>query len=233
VCQKKGCISYNHSKKERAEARSKIPPQLQYLVDSDDDSEHSLSDHNSDIDDGSDTFITEAFSTVDGRETTEKLANQSLVHTISQSTTFIASISNTAEATPTVLATEYSPPIGRYSDKQFHRIVIDTGAGAVSYRGYSQYIALQRLQHVTINPELAQGRSFKFGIGSTTSRGVVEVDTPIKSLSFHIVNADTPFLLALKDLDRLRVYYNNLSNRLVRGNESWPIVRKFGHPFFI
>ena len=61
----------------------------------------------------------------------------------------------------------------------------------------------------------------------------MRVQSPIGNLSFHVVDADTPFLLSLHDLDKLNVYYNNLSNMLIGKNTTWPVIRKFGHPFLI
>ena len=43
----------------------------------------------------------------------------------------------------------------------------------------------------------------QFGIGSTTLIGLVAVKTPISLVDFHVVKADTPFLLCLTDMDRL------------------------------
>jgi hypothetical protein len=59
------------------------------------------------------------------------------------------------------------------------------------------------------------------------------VDTPLGALTFHVVEADTPFLLLLYDLDKIGVYYNNLTNQLVRKDVTWPVVRKYGHLFLV
>ena len=126
----------------------------------------------------------------------------------------------------------YSPIAGRYSSDHFYGIVIDTGAAFTSTAGYGQFLALQKVQHVNIK-ETANGQRFKFGIGSTTSKGTVEVNTPLGSLVFHVVEADTPFLLSLNDLDKTGAYFNNLTNQLVRKDQSWPVIRKYGHPFLI
>ncbi|RKF77029.1 hypothetical protein GcC1_067032 [Golovinomyces cichoracearum] len=53
-------------------------------------------------------------------------------------------------------------------------------------------------------------------------------------LIFHIIEAETPFLLCLKDMDRLNIYFNNLIDAIITPNGSqYPIVRKFDHPFLI
>jgi hypothetical protein len=57
------------------------------------------------------------------------------------------------------------------------------------------------------------------------------VDTPVGRVEFHVVHADTPFLLCLADMDALQVYYNNLSDTLVTPTGSFSVIRRFGHPF--
>ncbi len=74
----------------------------------------------------------------------------------------------------------------------------------------------------------------QFGIGSATSIGSIAVYTPVSTVKFHIVNASTPFLLSLADIDRLKIYLNNITNTLVTANgRSVPIVRRFGHSFLL
>ena len=52
----------------------------------------------------------------------------------------------------------------------------------------------------------------------TSSKGTIQVESLIGVLSFYVIDADIPFLLSLRDLDSLGVYYNNLLNTLVRKN---------------
>jgi hypothetical protein len=61
----------------------------------------------------------------------------------------------------------------------------------------------------------------------------VHVNTPIGKIPFHIVRADTPFLLCLADMDELQVYYNNLKNVLITHTKEVLVVRRFGHPFLL
>jgi hypothetical protein len=55
----------------------------------------------------------------------------------------------------------------------------------------------------------------QFGIGSTILIRSVAVKTPIGLVNFHVVKADTPFLLCLADIDRLQVYYNNVTDTII------------------
>ena len=73
----------------------------------------------------------------------------------------------------------------------------------------------------------------QFGIGSTFSIGSLLLDTPIGIIEFHVVEADTPFLLCLEDMDKLNVYFNNLENVLIASTKSVPVVRRFGQPFLL
>jgi hypothetical protein len=50
----------------------------------------------------------------------------------------------------------------------------------------------------------------QFGIRSTSSISTANVYTLIGKVQFHIVDANTPFLLCLADIDKLQVYYNNI-----------------------
>ena len=61
----------------------------------------------------------------------------------------------------------------------------------------------------------ARAVNIQFGIGLTTLIRLVAVKTPIGLVNFHIVKADTPFLLCLIDIDRLQVYYNNVTDTLI------------------
>ena len=82
--------------------------------------------------------------------------------------------------------------------------------------------------------------NIQFGIGSTALIGSIKVKTPIGLVDFHVVKADTPFLLCLADIDKLQVYYNNVTDTLIGpiiapGSKhiTLPITRQFRHPFLI
>jgi len=80
----------------------------------------------------------------------------------------------------------------------------------------------------------------QFGISLTALIRSVKVKTLISLVNFHIVKADTPFLLCLTDIDRLQVYYNNITDTLIGpatavGSKhiTLPITQRFGYPFLI
>jgi hypothetical protein len=57
---------------------------------------------------------------------------------------------------------------------------------------------------------------FRFSISNTTSLSSTNIDLPISNIIFYIIKADTPFLLSLADITRLRIYLNNVLRELVR-----------------
>ena len=130
----------------------------------------------------------------------------------------------------------------RYTPKEFYGVMIDTGASKKSTAGYGQYLAYKTTvnDNTDINTMQAGAVNVQFGIGSTTSIGSVAVKTPIGLVDFHVVKADTPFLLCLADMDRLQAYYNNFTDTVIgpatapgSKHVTLPIVRRFGHPFLI
>jgi hypothetical protein len=61
----------------------------------------------------------------------------------------------------------------------------------------------------------------------------MKVSTLIGKVEFHVMLAKTPFLLSLADMDKLGVYFNNFTNRIVTPIGKAPVVRRFGHPFLL
>ncbi|KAE8550702.1 hypothetical protein EYB25_003641 [Talaromyces marneffei] len=125
----------------------------------------------------------------------------------------------------------------RYSSNTFVGLLIDTGAAEVSTAGYAQYLAYRKVaKNTTIDTSTAGAASIRFGAGEPLqSLGSIDVKTPIGTVRFHVVEAMTPFLLCIKDLDHLKIYYDNTKDLLIRHEPymTAPIVRRFGHPFLI
>jgi hypothetical protein len=122
----------------------------------------------------------------------------------------------------------------RYDSHHFYGVVIDTGASKYSTAGLGQFQALQRTNGDVKLDETTKGRvTVQFGIGSTSSIGSTKVITPIGEVEFHVMLAKTPFLLSLADMDKLGVYFNNLTDRIVTPTGEVPVVRRFGHSFLL
>ena len=122
----------------------------------------------------------------------------------------------------------------RYSSRQFQGFIPDTGAAILSTVGERQALALKRLlPDLQISRTTEDSNNIKFGDKSSRVTGSVNVETPVGTIKFHIINIDTPFLISLADMDRLKLHYNNLENVLIQGNNRIPVIRKWGHPFLM
>jgi len=65
------------------------------------------------------------------------------------------------------------------------------------------------------------------------SIGTIDVNSSIGKVQFHIVIADTPFLLCLADIDRLYIKYDNLKDVIITYTKRVPVVRWFSHLFLL
>jgi hypothetical protein len=110
----------------------------------------------------------------------------------------------------------------------------DTGAAKISTVGKDQLTAYLR-ENPRTKVDWAPGRTnISFGgQGPTPSQGTVQIHNPIGTVTYHVLDTPTPFLLSLADADRLGAYFNNVLNVIVRKDGTTvPVVRKWGHPFF-
>jgi hypothetical protein len=125
----------------------------------------------------------------------------------------------------------------RYSKDVFQGLLLDTGAADYSTAGYDQYLACKKAyKNVLLDKSTAGTAHIKFGAGEPLqSIGSIDLQTPIGNIRFHVIEASTPFLLSLRDLDRLNIYFDNTRDVLVgpTPNQTTPIIRRFGHPFLV
>jgi hypothetical protein len=56
----------------------------------------------------------------------------------------------------------------------------------------------------------APRHGFRFSISNTTSLSSTNINLLISNVIFYIIKANTPFLLSLVDITRLRIYFNNI-----------------------
>lgn len=110
----------------------------------------------------------------------------------------------------------------------------DTGAARVSTVGKAQAFAYIQEYPRTKIDWTPNTTSISFGGQNPSgSVGTVRIENPLGTITYHILDAPTPFLLSLADADRLGAYFNNVSNVIVRKDGTTiPVVRKWGHPFF-
>ena len=112
-------------------------------------------------------------------------------------------------------------------------MIIDIKVSKKSTVGYKQYLAYKKTYNIVINTLKAGAIDVQFGINSTPFIGSITVNTLVSNIEFHIIKADTPFLLCFVNIDILKIYYNNLKNVLVTPTKSVPIIRWFSHPFLL
>ncbi|KHJ32289.1 hypothetical protein EV44_g3486 [Erysiphe necator] len=256
VCRKQGCWSSNHRKEELNEAKRQYFDKMgrptnftqrfqQFIkeyeihptaVDLDDNETFKEQLENLILEPVPDTLETQSESdntsasifftsigSINGNIIVQHLANKSFTHAL---TTHKYIIDNPSMSSKFLQE--------RYNSKEFFGIMIDTGAAAQSTAGYGQFLPYQKLSAVTLNTKTTSEVTVKFGIGSPTSIGSVNIKMPIGTVKFNILHTDTPFLLSINDLDNLEVYFNNITNHLITSsNFRYPTIRRFGHPFLL
>ena len=99
----------------------------------------------------------------------------------------------------------------------FKELLIDSRASTQSIGGIDQLKALQQLDiSVQLSKNIAGSANFTFGIGSTTSIGLVNLDISLRPITFHIVLVNTSFLLCLANMDKLGAFFNNTTNEVIQ-----------------
>ncbi|KAM4055260.1 transposase [Hirsutella rhossiliensis] len=221
--QRKGCWSTKHSTDERQKAKDQHITQCHFIGVQLTDIGGYILDYEghemSSFDDTEDTWEEHDNSTNDHPEqwqASQMLCQQAFNHLITGEDVY--------QTDQTVVPASQFIIEDRYSRDRFQGIMIDTA-------GYSQYIALQREDpSVALDSSTSGQASIKFGNGDTINS--------LAQITFHILQTPTPFLLCLADMDRLGIYFNNItdtincSNHCTNRPTSIPVIRKWGHPWF-
>jgi hypothetical protein len=229
VCKKEGCWSSNHSRDDKMRARKtyianyteahNAKPDLEeihaYIV-----NHEGYSDH-----EGEDTSHDEEESTWENPEQAIQYLNSaSYLHRATGEDIFNCDAST--PASQFILDNQYST---KYQGELW-----DTGAATVSTVGKAQLEAYLR-ENPRTKVDWTPGKtSISFGgANSQGSIGTVRMENPVGTVTYHVLDSPTPFLLCLADADRMGAYFNNVLNVIVRKDGSTvPVVRKWGHPFF-
>ncbi|RAL60031.1 hypothetical protein DID88_000657 [Monilinia fructigena] len=96
---------------------------------------------------------------------------------------------------------------------------------------YTSYTSKEFYGIFTYDPQTAGAANVRFGKGTATSIGSFRVIAPFGDVDFHIVDADIPFLLSLEDMDRLKAFYNNITDQFITPNGQYSVIRRRGHAF--
>ncbi len=69
------------------------------------------------------------------------------------------------------------------------------------------------------------------------------IDTSFEIMKFHVIKTNISFLLSLADINRLKVYFNNITNSLIqmiktsneilRKKKSYSVIQRFNHEFLL
>ena len=263
VCGKEGCWSTNHTDKEKDEAMVRFKNKLgrdvdkrpfHYITEIEgiNPDQREEDDGLDDLDETMENFILDAASAA---STSPKPENSETFFTsfgaLQHAEVMITNLNQRAfehglgiisiESLNTLHdseASEASDPFAyivsdRYISDEFYGIMIDTDASKYSTVGYEQYLTYKAIYDVNIDSSKAGIIYVQFEIGSISSIRFITIATSIDQVEFHIVKADTPFLLCLADLDRLKIYFNNVENALISKNKAFSMIRRFEHFFFL
>ncbi len=136
----------------------------------------------------------------------------------------------------------------RYDDREFKNLLIDSNAARKSIERMRQFKTLQRVHDVKLNK--SDRLLFKFEIEDIKSIDSIKLEISLKMIIFHIVEINISFLLFLVDLNRLDVYFNNLTNELIQNsftiilqidmkndrcakNDRYLVIRRYEHAFLM
>jgi hypothetical protein len=126
---------------------------------------------------------------------------------------------------------------GRYISEKFYEIMIDSDVSKFSIADYEQYLAfIRNNKNETINTIKTEAIHVQFEIDFIFLIESLTIDISIEMMKFHIVKIDTSFLLSLADMNRLKVYFNNIENVLMKKiikTETFSVIRRFGHDFLL
>ncbi len=127
---------------------------------------------------------------------TLKLANRVYNHAVT-------TINTTTDAFPTNTNPFTYNITSHYTSTKFMGIIINTKVSKCSIAGYSQFLALQKINKVQLNKSIRGIINIQFRIGFISSIGSIKVVTLIGTVEFYVIKVNTPFLLYLADIDNL------------------------------
>jgi hypothetical protein len=124
----------------------------------------------------------------------------------------------------------------RYISENLYEIMIDFDVSRFSTTDYDQYLAyIRNNKDEKMNIIKTETIYVQFEIDFIFSVESLTIDISIETVKFYIVKIDTSFLLSLADMNRLKVYFNNVKNILMKitNDKSFSIIRRFDHDFLL
>jgi hypothetical protein len=125
--------------------------------------------------------------------------------------------------------------IDRYTFAVFYEIIIDSKVSIRSIVDYEQYLAFIKNILIDLNRIKTDIVNVQFEIESIFSIKSLTIDTSFELVEFHVIKTDTFFLLSLADMNRLKIYFNNVENILfvIIKNRDLSIIRRLDHDFLL
>jgi hypothetical protein len=105
--------------------------------------------------------------------------------------------------------------VSRYDDREFKDILIDHDVANHFSKDIEQFTILQRISKTFLTLNKKRIISFRFDIDEIFSIDTIDLKIFVDVITFHIVLVHISFLLCLADMNRLRLYFNNLTNMLI------------------
>jgi hypothetical protein len=105
--------------------------------------------------------------------------------------------------------------VSKYDDREFKNILIDYDVANHSSKDIEQFTILQRISKTFLILNKKRIISFKFDIDEIFSIDTINLKIFVDAITFHIVFVHISFLLCLVDMNRLRLYFNNLINMFI------------------
>lgn len=122
----------------------------------------------------------------------------------------------------------------QYNDTKFKDLLINSSASTKSIIRLSQLKALPIIEStIKINNSKNHLAKFIFTISNTASLSHINLDTLIGLIIFYIVFVNTLFFLCLADINKLSVFFNNITNELVYEKFIYLIVCRYGNAFLM
>ncbi|KAL5903019.1 hypothetical protein ACKVV7_011560 [Pyricularia oryzae] len=227
VCKKQGCRSWKHTKEEREGARQRYHQACDTLGGEREDFDLFLTNWEANRpqphDDTSEADNEEEDED-DQYQAAQFLQSQAFLHRATGENVY--SVKPKQQADQFVLHNQYSTT--------YQGELWDTGAARVSTVGKCQVLAYLR-ENPRARIDWTPGSTeVRFGGGKAEQAiGTMTMENALGTITYHVLNAQTPFLFCLHDADKLEAYFNNVENVIVRKDGTRvPVVRKWGHPFF-
>jgi hypothetical protein len=126
----------------------------------------------------------------------------------------------------------------RYISEKFYEMMIDSSVSTKSTAEYDQYLAFKKNEidsSVDFDLSRTETVNVQFDIESASSIKSLIINISFEIVKFHVIKANISFLLSLADMNRLKVYFNNVENilNMIIQKRKLSVIRRFDHEFLL